>query len=183
MELNVQTQILTYLKANTISYNISLAEGLVRISMVFKNQELSPNMVIESCIWFYTNCLEVKTYYTLTGSEWCKNNKDCYPDLLRLINYINSTVWLSLSDGSGQNIYTPCCLYTPRLCMSEGDGDIAITTVIPYDFFAVAPLETCDYITAFCPELLNKLSPAIFFLLLGKFSFEDSKNYIKSILI
>lgn len=183
MELSTQTQILSYLKNHNICYDISLSEGLVRISLIIRNQELCPNQIIESSLWFHSDCLEVKTYYTRTGSEWCKNNKNKHPDLFRLINYINKNIWLNLCDGSGQALYNPCCLYTPRLSMSEDEGDIAITTVIPYDFFLVAPIESCDYFTAFCPEFLNKLSPAIFFLLLGKFDYVDSKNYIEKTLL
>ena len=39
-------------------------------------------------------------------------------------------------------------LYTPRIYLTaDGRFDITITTIIPYDFFGLAPLETLDYIT------------------------------------
>lgn len=60
-------------------------------------------------------------------------------------------------------------LYTPRICMTEDDCcDIVITTIIPYDFREVAPLETADYLTAYCPELLDGLTCDIFGVLIGK---------------
>lgn len=53
--------------------------------------------------------------------------------------------------------------------MTEDDCcDIVITTMIPYDFWEVASLETADYLTACCPELLDGLTYDIFGVLIGK---------------
>ena len=51
--------------------------------------------------------------------------------------------------------------------------------MIAYDFYSVAPLETEDYITACCPELLDKLSTTIFGVLLGQLSIEQAIAYVK----
>ena len=51
--------------------------------------------------------------------------------------------------------------------------------MIPLDFYEMAPLETEDYITAACPELLNKLSVPIFFVLLGEISAEQAILVVK----
>ncbi len=56
--------------------------------------------------------------------------------------------------------------------------DITITTFINYDFYEVAPLETEDYITAYCPDLLDKLSLAIFPLLSGKITLQQAMQCI-----
>ena len=74
----------------------------------------------------------------------------------------------------------PSCLYTPRIYLTEDGGyDITLTSVIPYDFYELAPLETEDYITACCPELLNGLSPAIFGVLLGNLDVEQAIQYVR----
>ena len=82
---------------------------------------------------------------------------------------------MSSSDGANGLLYNPSILYTPRIFMSEDECyDITITTVINYDFYEVAPLETENYITAYCPDLLDKLCLAIFPLLLGKITLQQA---------
>ena len=54
-----------------------------------------------------------------------------------------------------------------------------MTTMIPLDFYELAPLETEDYITVACPELLGKLSVPIFFVLLGEISAEQAILEVK----
>ena len=51
---------------------------------------------------------------------------------------------------------------------ADGCCDITITTMIAYDFFKLAPIETLDYLTAYCPELLDRLTLPIYGVLLGK---------------
>lgn len=80
----------------------------------------------------------------------------------------------------GNALYKPSCLYTSRIYLTEDDGcDITLTTVIPYDFYELPPLETEDYITACCPDLLNGLSPAIFGVLLGRLDVEQAIQFIR----
>ena len=55
----------------------------------------------------------------------------------------------------------------------------SIHPFINNDFFEVAPLETEDYITAACPELMGSLAPAIFGLLLGKINTDVAIEYVK----
>ena len=43
----------------------------------------------------------------------------------------------------------------------------------------MAPLETEDYCTAAIPELMSKLSPPIFLLLMKEVTVEDAVNLIK----
>lgn len=92
-----------------------------------------------------------------------------FPELMELLNHINGTVWLQTRDGAAGRLYAGSLLYTPRLYMTEDAcRDIALTTMVPYDFYALAPLETADFLTAGCPEFLDAISPAVFALLLGK---------------
>lgn len=97
-------------------------------------------------------------------------------EFFRLLNYINARVFLGCySELSGTSL-----LYTPRIYMTEDDCfDITMTTLIPYDFWEVAPAETMDYITAYCPELLDKLAPVIFGVLLGEISISNAIKYLE----
>ena len=127
--------------------------------------------------------MEVRTYFTEMGSNICKDNKNNLPDVYRLMNYLNARIWPVTDDGCGGTLYKPYYLYTPRFYITEDDCcDITMTFVVPYDFYAIAPLETEDYITATCPELLNALSPAIFSVILGNFTVNQAITYIKAIL-
>lgn len=101
--------------------------------------------------------------------------------IMRLLNYINATLWMTYSDGANGLLYDSSILYTPRIFITEDNFDITITTIINYDFYEIAPLETEDYITAYCPELLDKLSPAIFSLLTEKITLEQAMQYIDQI--
>lgn len=77
-------------------------------------------------------------------------------------------------------MYFPHHLHTPRFYLTEDGGyDLTSTTVIDYDYFEVAPLETEDFITAALPELLDKLSIPVFSLILGEWSIDESIKYIK----
>ena len=62
----------------------------------------------------------------------------------------------------------------------DGCCDITLTFTLPYDFYKVAPLEFEDFITATLPDLLNRLSPAIFFAILGKWSADEAVLFLKN---
>ena len=71
-------------------------------------------------------------------------------------------------------------LYTPRMYLTvNGFYDIAITTIINYDFWEVAPIETADYMTAYCPELLDRLALPVFGVLLGQITSDEAVMFIK----
>lgn len=91
---------------------------------------------------------------------------------------------MSCADGAGASLYKPHMLYTPRLYLTADECyDITITTIINYDFYEVAPVETADYLTAYCPELLDKLSPAIYGVLLGQLTVDEAIGYIRKEII
>lgn len=97
-----------------------------------------------------------------------------------LLNFINAG---SFHPAAAADI---CCtartsLYTPRIYLTaDGCFDITITTIIPYDFFGLAPLETLDYITICCPELLDRLALPIYCVLLGKETADGAISHIEN---
>lgn len=165
-----------YLENNYIHYVTSIDNGALLVTMVF-HVEHTPSKIIEACVWFYEDFAEARVYYSAFEAEIVRESK--YADeLFRLLNYINATVFLACGQPGG--LYEPHILYTPRLYLTEDDGgDISMTTIINYDFWALAPLETHDYISRFCPELLDKLSVAIFGLLWGHADIEFAIYCIK----
>ena len=62
----------------------------------------------------------------------------------------------------------------------DGFHDITLTAQIAYEIFELVPLETLDFITASCPELMDALSTPIFMLLLGNLPLDDAIEYIKT---
>ena len=169
-----------YLKSHFINYTYDIDNGVPRYTLVSYGYDSAPNKAIETCIWLYSEECEVRSYYAQNAAEWCNERKEQLPRLMMLLNYINAVVWMSSSDGINGVLYQPHYLYTARFYITEDNCyDITMTTVIPYDVYELAPLETEDYITAFCPELLAKLAPAIYGLLFGIVDIESAKQYIR----
>lgn len=166
-----------YLKLHNIPHVTDIDNGCPRFTMVYDAKN-APNHSVESCIWFYDHDVaEARCYYTAMGAAICKDSEH-KDGLLRLLNFINARVFLDSGDGSG--LYEPHMLYNPRIYMTEDDCfDITITTMINYDFWEIAPVETADYLTAYCPELLDRLAPSVFGVLLGKFTVDEAINYIR----
>lgn len=123
--------------------------------------------------------MKCMVYYTELGSDICKNSSN-KADLYRLLNYINCKVWPRVSDGFEGEYATPY-LHTPRIYVTEVECyDITATSMISYDFYEILPIITADYITAHIPELMDKLSPAIFGVLIGKITIENAIAYVES---
>lgn len=174
-----KTKLCSYLKRYNITFRDDFDNGTSRITMLYKSYNNCPDKILESCIWFYENEMEIRVYYDEKASNWCRKSEHII-NLMRVFNYINALVWPCTADGKNHTLYQPHHLHTPRLYMTEdGFNDITLTSVIAYDFYAVAPLETEDYITACCPELLDKLSPVIFGTLLGQLNIEQAIGYVK----
>lgn len=174
-----KNKLCAYLKRNNISFKDDLDNGVSRITMFYDGYNNCPDNILESCVWFYKNEMEARVYYDEKASSWCQKSNHVN-NLMRVFNYINALVWPRTADGMKHTLYQPHHLHTPRLYMTEdGFNDITLTSVIAYDFYAVAPLETEDYITACCPELLDKLSPIIFGTLLGQLNIEQAIGYVK----
>lgn len=172
-------QICNYLKDHGIKY-IDHFDGEERcIMMVYQNQKFAPDNVIESCVYFFDTCMEVRVYYNENASSWIAKS-ECKLELYRLLNFVNARVWPRVEDGLNGDLYQPRHLYSPRFYVTEDGGkDLTCTTIIDYDFYELAPLETEDFITAALPELLNKLSRSIFFVVIGKMSVDEAILRIK----
>ena len=168
--------LLTYVKNHNIPVYKDNDDGRMRYSMQYRAAN-APDGYVESCIWFYEkDSAEVRVYYNATGAEICKNS-DHRDGLLQLLNYINARVFLSCGDAYG--LYKSHMLYTPRMYLTvDGCYDLTITTIINYDFWEVAPVETLDYITCYCPELLDKLSYPVFSVLKGENTAEGAIAYV-----
>lgn len=169
-----------YLMRNQIPYESSVDAGIRQITMTY-TVENAPNQRVEGCIWWYGDGAEARVYYDSMGADICRKS-EYKAELLRLLNFINARVFLSCGDASG--LYKPQLLYTPRIYLTEdGCGDITITTMINYDFWKVAPVETADYITIYCPVLLDRLTPAIFGVLLGRMGGDQAIEYVREKLL
>lgn len=168
-----------YLKLHNIKHKPTFNDGCVCYMMNYI-VDSAPSGYVESCIWFRHDYAETRTYYSSAGASICKNSP-YYNRLLQLLNYINYRVFLSCGDPYG--LYFPHQLYTPRIyCTVDGCFDITITTIINYDFWEIAPLETQDYITIYCPELLDKLACPIFHILEGKYDVEQAIDHIENMI-
>lgn len=178
-KFEAKNKLCAYLKRNNISFREGFDNGVARITILYSEYFNCPDKVLESCVWFFKDSMEIRVYFDENASNWCKKS-DYYIDIMRLLNFINAKIWPCTADGMEGTLYKPHHLHTPRLYITE-DGlyDITLTSVIAYDFYSVAPLETEDYITACCPELLDKLSPAIFGVLLGQLNIEQAIAYVK----
>jgi hypothetical protein len=151
-------------------------EGTAAVQMILKAQD-APNKIVESTIWFHGDYLESRVYYDELGARIVKENPDNIFGLLRVLNFINERVFLSCGDPYG--LYHPHLLFTPRIYLEEDSGTVAIVTTINYDFYEVAPVEAVDYITAFCPELLNMLVAPVLFTAAGKLTADKAIEFIE----
>ena len=166
----------TYLKNHVIRHKKDFDDGVVRYTMQYE-VENAPGKYVESCVWFYEDNAEVRVYYNQMGADICKASE--YRNaLLELLNFINARVFLSCGNWNG--LYEPHMLYTPRMYLTvDGFYDITITTIINYDFWEVAPIETADYMTAYCPELLDRLALPVFGVLFGQITCDEAVMFIK----
>ncbi len=57
--------------------------------------------------------------------------------------------------------------------------DITATILVPYTHYELDELETEDFITAALPDLMNRLSMPIFFLLVGEITADEAIKMVK----
>lgn len=146
-------------------------DGDISLYTMTREIEEVPEHIIGSVIWFLDEGeqIMVETLYSNTMSTLCEEHSENHLKLMRLFNIINSTVWFNT-------------LYTPRICMAEDNFyQICLVTRIPYRFFETAPFESADYITDFCPSLLEVLSSYISGVLTGRLSVEDCIEYLEEL--
>lgn len=176
-----QQMIKDYLNEHFIQFIESEQDGQEVYILAFYGLDKVPSGMLEGSIYFYDKLMEMRIYYDEATANLCKSSEH-RGALYELINYINATVWPMGQDGLDDALYTPTHLFVPRMYITEeGRFDITMTTLLPYDFFEVAPLESEDFFTAAMPDLLNNLSAAIYPLLLGKADIEQAKEIVDSI--
>lgn len=169
-----------YLKERNIKFFEHLHDGDSCIVMAFTGYTTCPDSTLECSIEFYESCMECRVYFTENASGWIKKRSDDLLDMYRLLNFINARVWPFSHDGLGGKLYAPHHLQTPRIYITEdGNYDLTATTVIDYDHYEMAPLETEDYCTTTIPELMSKLSLPIFLLLMKEIIVEEAITLIK----
>ncbi len=171
---------ITYLKERNIKFHEHLDDGNVSIYMLLTGYQKCPDEVLECSIFFFDSCMETRVYFNANAAKWISERADDLSNMYRLLNYINAQVWPFTHDGVGGELYETHHLQTPRFYITEdGNYDLTATTVIDYDHFEMAPLETEDYCTAAIPELMDKLSLPLFFVLMKKITVEDGIELIK----
>ena len=134
-----------YLNAHFIHLETDFDNGTPRFTMIFKNCNNCHDKILESCVYFYQDCMEVKTHFTQNAASWCKGYQQSIPMIMRFLNYIKATVWMSSSDGANGLSYNPSILYTPRIFMPEDECyDITITRVSSY--FPINCKDDCHFL-------------------------------------
>lgn len=168
-----------YLKSNFIKFSEVTEDGIVSYRMTYEGYKSCPEGKIESCILFLPDNMEVRIYYSILGAEICKESEHI-PELMRLLNYISATVWPMSLDRKGGTLYKPQMLYLPRIYMTEDELPVVnLAFPVNYAFYEAVPLETEDFITACCPDLMNLLAFAIFGVLLGDATLEQAMAYVR----
>lgn len=153
--------------------DIDMTTKADRLTIVYRDYPMAPDQLIESCIYFAPDVMEVRVYYSETAAKWCKESP-YKAELFRLFNYINAAVWPVNMVGDGRD------LYDFRLYMTEDDCcDITVTTVINYDFYTVKPRDAVYFLTTDLPDLMNQLSLPIFSTMAGEMTAEEAIAWVK----
>lgn len=170
----------SYLKAHNIQFARHTAEdGTPQITMVFKNCDMCPWEITEGCIFFHDDSMEARVYYSELGAEICRDSEK-RPDLYRLMNFLHARVWPMVAYETEDGIYSSQN-FCPRFYVTEDERfDITAAIVISYFHYELDELQTEDFITAALPDLLDRLSIPIFFLLGGKITLEEAIGMVKN---
>lgn len=169
-----------YLKRHNIYFESDITEeGISRITILFKNCEMCPQNVIEGCIYFYDDCMEVRVYYSELGAKICEQS-DNRSELYRFLNFLHARLWPCVMDGRGGELYKSQSLFCPRFFITEdGEFDITAALLIPYSHYKLDELQTEDFITAALPDLMNSLSESIFLILAGEITADEAIKMVK----
>ena len=140
------------------------------------------NLYIEGCIHWYPDVARVNIYYSLAGAQVVAKNKDNFPALFRVFNFISSEVWPLVDDTTGIDYYyTPTLLYCPRIFLSEDNKyDICMSFLFHYNFLDAMELQTWDFILHCCPYLMQSWAPSIFNVVQGHISAERAIEEIQN---
>ena len=150
----------SYMKSVSVPYKAETENGISKLKYVFMCDN-APGGFVEGCVNFFDKGAEAVVSYNKMGSEICRNSIN-RNELLILLNHLN-TEGFAKSDFADNKWYDPGTLYTPRICLTEGDGfNISVKVMLNYRFWKSADTETDDYITSYLPGILDKLAHAIF---------------------
>lgn len=175
--LLAQKKMREYLKTHYIGYSEYVEKGVTQFLMTYKVKN-TPDGLLEACIWFHPRCMECRVYFSSYCAMFIKGSR-YLNGFMRLLNYINARIWPHTDDRYGSKLYESSYLYTPRIYMMEdGSYDVTMTTLIHYDIYEMAGLETEDFITLTCPELLDELSVPMFGIISGQMSLDEAITYI-----
>ena len=170
-----------YLRRHNIYFESDITEDEIsRITILFKNCKTCPQDVLEGCIYFHEDCMEVRVYYSELGSRICRKSVN-RSELYRFLNFLHARLWPCVMDGRNGELYQSQYLFCPRFYITE-DGEFDITTafLIPYSHYELDELQTEDFITAALPDLMISLSEPIFLILEGKITADEAKRKILS---
>lgn len=122
---------------------------------------------VECSVFLFEECMEVRGYYSECIAKELQEHPHRISELYEVINFINARIWF---DG----------FYYPRAYITvDGLCDVAINTIIPYEHFGMAPIETMEYITCYYPEWLEKMAIALCGVSLGVFNSSTAIMSIK----
>ena len=174
-----RSYISSYLKQNFIPYDDKSVDDCFVMQFVAK---YSPDSKLECSIYFRETRIDALVYYSKGASLNISQQQDL-SKLFRLINYINANLCPCPYDGMGGELYESNYMFNPVLYLTEdGHNDLTFYVNLDYDFFEVAPLEACDFITAAMPDLLDELAVPIFGALLGITEMENAFHMVDKIL-
>lgn len=186
MKKTAKEHIISYLKERNIYFEADVFEGTPRITTSFSGYPNSPSKRIESCFYFWSgaSAIEARVYYALPGPSIVEQGAEQLPELFRIFNFINASLFVKNKDGIGNEFYSPSYLLQPRFYLTEdGCNDITATIVMEEDIYWVAPLEVMDFITVGLPTLMDQLSPYIYGVLIGNLHADLAINYIKQFIL
>lgn len=174
----------SYLKAHNIQFRQNMTDdGIPQITMLFQNCDMCPEEVTEGCIFFYDDVMEARVYYSEFGAEMCRTSEK-RPELYRFMNFLQARIWPRVADGMDGRLYSSQYLFYPRFYVTEDEMyDITATMCVPYTYYELDELETEDFITAALPDLMNRLSVPIFFILLDKITADEAIEMVEKDLL
>lgn len=69
-----KSRIISYLKSRFIPFQQDYYDDVERITMVYYGHKDYPDKTLESCIYFFTNCIECRVYYNEKASRFFRES-------------------------------------------------------------------------------------------------------------
>lgn len=157
-----------------ISYRFDKEGDIPRFTMIYDIPEIA-NGQLTGSIKFLKDHAEFKLCIAVENME-----ADRIPELLKLINHINSEAVVMQNWSISRN--EDQIFYTPRFFLSEEDDGTAITasTFINYRVWEIV-WTTNDYITKDCPSLLASLAHPVLGFANGELTLEEAMKEVDAL--